>query len=61
VTRTSSTGTRVDVLVATAEVSESRAAPTADRGDAGAGHTAIEGQEASDATGACGMDVDQTG
>jgi hypothetical protein len=59
-TRTSSTGTRVDVSVAAAEASESRAAPAADRGDVGAGHTAIEGQEAGDATEACGMDFDQT-
>jgi hypothetical protein len=60
-TGTSSTGMRVDVSVAAVEASESRAAPTADRGDVGAGHTAIKDQEAGDATEACGMDVDQTG
>jgi hypothetical protein len=61
VTGTSSTGTRVDVSSAAIEASESGAVPGADRGDVGAGHANVEGQEARDTTDASAVDVDQTG
>ena len=60
-TRTSSTGTRVDVSCAAVEAFESGAVPRAGQEGVKAGRATIEGREAEDASGIDAMDVDQLG